>query len=210
MTRYLLIIVVLINFLDGCGSASMEMPNPMDTTNVADSIPLKDSTLLYPNCIQDDKNSFSGGCYNFESLDSDFGTPDWGAFDIFLYKNIFLDSVYITLHIDPDRILITNTCQEYILSEESGLRAFYEVTRSHPDSIYFHYCDDFLNILNAEPTRYRLNARIKLSSDLEIVHSESNGFHISAEMVDVNYNIDEDMVMSLDTVLFYQVWQHTL
>lgn len=183
--KQIIAFIIILSLFECCS----EHPSEPDTPDTLDTVQV-DSSLIYPRCIEGDSKSGQFGCFNMffgRILDEDFRNP----------------TKVIAVTIDPAIVSVTRYCQEYDLPRE-GIKVEYLVSRQHPDSVYFYYCNDLLRTDVGEPIVYEvLSGKIKIASDIDSVTLESRDFYISAELLDLLFEIDgqKDTTISNSSIL---------
>lgn len=186
--RYIVIQIVFLIALESCQEDTDNGSVEVKDTTKLDTVAL-DSSLIYPNCVPEDSSKDAFGCHN-----------------MFFFKPLITDSIYITVTIDPEMVNVTNKCQEFRLPKD-GILITYEVSKGHVDSVYFYYCDDFFQLHYAEPSKYPIEAGVlNISSDIDSVLMSSKGFYIKSMLMDARV-VHESEVIGFDTVIFNHIWQ---
>ncbi|SNT13103.1 hypothetical protein SAMN05421640_2420 [Ekhidna lutea] len=144
-------------------------------------------------CIDDPKDGLiAGGCRN-----------------IFAYK--FLDTkedISVVIDANPEIFTITNQCENYALPIE-GITVSLQLSKKHPDSIYFNFCDDIVYENMAEPFEWPLKSgHLKIVANIDTVSVNSKDFRVSLELNEIvfnNPNSGKDTL--INNIAFYKTHQ---
>lgn len=180
--------LLLIFALESCQSDGGVEPEPDDTVKV-DSI---DSNTIYPLCIPDTSRAGTFGCFNmfFGRRLNDKEKPE----------------KVIIVKIDPELVLVTNKCISYNIPHE-GISIEYLISKEHPDSIYFDFCNDVIREDIGTPFSYlAISGQLRISSDIDTVTISDSFFYISAELSSVHFELP-DSDTTINNLRFNQIRQ---
>lgn len=176
--RTILVFLIIIN-LPGCGS-----DDP-----VVDEVP--------PDTI-DSMNHKIDLCIDSLDIIRYFG----GCNNLFLY-NIYNDSVYFTIEIDPLIIDISDTCRYYDITAD-GILASIQMKGDDPDSVYFNFCSDVIMELGKPIIFSALSGEMTIVSNREQVSDTSTNYRISVLLKDIMF---EGIDSSIHKIKYYNILQ---
>ncbi|MEP4531957.1 MAG: hypothetical protein ABJ004_02650 [Cyclobacteriaceae bacterium] len=143
-----------------------------------DTLGVIDSTLIYPKCIPEASGAAQFGCNNM-------------FFGRVLDENFRDATKIVTVTIDPSIITVTKFCQEFELPIE-GIDIKYQVSRMHPDSVYFNFCNDVIYENEGQPLSYSAKSGyISVVSSIDTVITEPMEYYISARLSNLLFFLNE-------------------
>jgi len=162
----------LLNFV-GCNSISNgDEPIPKDST-ITDSNP-----ILFDDCVDSLVIIQNDNCLGASSI------------YLFHYLGERADSV-ISIQIDPDLLLIDDTCRTYNY-DTPGIQIFLQSNTISSDGIYFNFCNDIGLDTNEQDSLYATGGSFHLSSDLNNVTSQSEGYLLSFQTENLKFESISD------------------
>ncbi len=199
MERYSLLILTLYLFgVFGCRQKTQD-----EIVKDADSLELAvDSLQMYPKCIPLHSNKGINGCLDLNSSEH---FKEYGMFFFRISGDLLRPKTAIMVKVNQDNINITNRCQSYTLPMD-GISVEYQVSREHPDSIYFYYCNDVPRLDVGTPLSYAAySGELRVASSIDTVTSQDDFFRISAELLDVRFNLENDLDTLIKSIRFNEV-----